>query len=358
MIRNLIILIVSFLLYCPLAEATVVKELTIESVPSGVEAYLLQGSRRVPLGKTPLTYEATFHSEISIIRIAFEIAGYETKIAEVSATQDKVSIILSPRGNTLSPAAIKDPNLRKIQQRIKPTVDKVLLKSSSLQSPAKWEIRSKVRVANIDGKNFIILPIGLIDSQYRVKSNSGNDYIESLLRDLWDQLGKKLVIPLFLELREEHDVIGIILDIAYDQSKRVFRVDSHVESKVEMECVPGTETTERYENCAKTVMMSVYDYGIKAYRMESKCVGGIVTQYINNPCLYKVPVTRTDLKVDPIAKTNIARGKIQYVFKYNIYVNEQVNNDIFKRLGIVVLNEEGFNVIRRGPVPSTLPTIP
>jgi hypothetical protein len=355
--RIILSLIVAYGFFVWPVEAAVVKELQIETSPMDAEAFLLQGTKRTPLGKTPLKYEATFHSEISIIRIAFEKAGYETKIVEISASQNRIYVDLNTRGYTLSPNAIKDPVLRNLHQRIKPLLDKQLSNLPPSQGPYRWEVQEQVRVAALDEKTFLILPIGLTDPKKSLPLPASPVENDAPLQSLWSQLGREIVIPLAQTLKGEKAISGTIAEVGYLPTKKDFKVGSRVETQVEMECVPGSEMVQVYDSCASQQMRHHSD-GRGNTRMSYDCVGGMVTRSVYNPCLYKAPVTRSTVVTDPVAKTEANRAKLQYVFSHDLLDPAMKESDIYSRLGIVGINEEGRIVLRRGSVPTSLPKIP
>ena len=351
--KSILLLVIACIFSIPPLEAAFVKQIHIDSDPVDAEVFLLQGARRIPLGKTPLKYEASFHSEISILRIAFEKAGFEGKVVEVSATQNSVQTKLNTRVYASTPDSLKDPVLRNLQQRIKPIIDKFFSEPVATQSNFQWAVGGQVNVAAFNGKTFIILPIALTDSNKNSLFSSSSAVNNTTLRALWDQLSQQVVFPLSIKLKHEDKLSGLIVEIANRHPKKEFQVGSRVETKVEMECIAGTEMVQAYDSCATKQMRHDPD-GRGNIRMSYVCVGGMVTRSVYNPCLYRTPISKSSVVIDPVAKTEVKRSKIQFIFTLDLLNQTSHLNDIFSRLGILCTNEEGRTVLNSGPVPPSL----
>lgn len=338
------------------AYGTMEKDLNIESVPSGADVYLKQATREILIGKTPFIYRAEFHSEVSILRMTFKKQGYETKTFEVSAKQDKVEVNLVSRPLFADPDTIQDPTLRQLQKRLAAEFNFKLQEFLSSKGPFEFDLAAPAWVTRLDDKIFLILPVELGKSKERMNPLAQSQN-EVFLRIVWEQFGQGMVIPLVKEVHNEPLLNGILLDIGYSRVRYGFDVSSHMESRIEMECVPGMEARQVYNPCLRRKIETYYSMGHIMTR-DAGCEGGFQTQMVHNPCVTKVPVTRTEVKIDPKSTTIPAHSRAQYVFSIDLIEVAGEQEKVYPQLGILLTNEKGEIVIKRGFIPSSLPRIP
>ncbi len=357
MIRKILLFFLIYGFWISTSQA-LVKEVNFESDPSGAEIYILRGTKQELLGTTPLKYQAEFHSEISILRFAVKKPGFKTQNIEVSSQQDKVSVKLTSQGFAADPAAINDPILRSLQARLVPTIDQTLPQILASKSEYDFEMSALVGVTKLDDKIFLILSMTLIPTK-DMKPLSKQNQNEEFLRTIWERFGRKIVIPLGSSVGNERLLNGIILDLNCNRLRQGFGVSSHLESRIEMECVPGTELKQVYNPCVRRRMETYYDRSLnRTVTREGGCEGGYETRSIFNPCLTKVPVTRREVKVDPKVTIAGAQIRAQYVYPIELAELAVEQDKVFSRLGVLLTNEKGEIVTKRGFVPSTLPRIP
>ena len=338
------------------AEAAVVKDMQFESVPSGAEVYLLQGTRQESLGTTPLKYQAEFHSEISILRFAVKKPGYKAQTIEVNAQQDRVVAKLTSQGFAAGPNTINDPMLRSLQERLAPIIDRTLLELLTSRGPYEFDLEGPVRVTKLDDKILLILPIELGKPKDKINP-AAQGQNEMFLKMVWDQFGPSMVIPLSKAVHSESLLNGVILDLRYSRVHRGFEVSSRMESRIEMECIPGTETRQVYNPCLRRKIETYYSMGQMMTR-DAGCEGGYQPQMVYNPCITKGPVTHTEVKIDPKSTTMPAQSRAQYVFPIELLEVASEQEKVYPQLGILLTNEKGEIVIKRGFIPSSLPRIP
>jgi hypothetical protein len=338
MIGKRILQFMVFTAWISVVQAAEAKDLQFESVPSGAEVYLLQGTRQEFLGTTPLKYEAEFHSEMSILRFALKKSGHKAQTVEVNAQQDRVVVKLTSQGFAANPSAINDPILRSLQERLAPTIDRTLPKLLAARSPYEFDLAGPVRVTRLDDKILLILPIELGKPKDKI-SPTAQGQNEVFLKMLWDQFGQNMVIPLAKAVRSERLLNGIVLDLGYSLVRHGFEVGSHMESRTEMQCVPGTE------------MRSIYNYCLTM--RGTTCVGGLEMQPVYDPCLTKVPVKYMEWKADPKATTVSIKSRARYVFPIELIELAGEQDKVFSQLGIQMTNERGEIVIKRGFIPSS-----
>ena len=358
MIGKGILLFIVLIAWISEVQAAVVKDLQFESVPPGAEVLLLQGTRQESLGTTPLTYQAEFHSDISILRFVIKKSGYKTQTIEVDAQQKKVTAKLTSQGFAADPGTINDPMLRSIQARLAPAIDRTLSKLPATKGEYEYELASPVRVAKMDDKILLILPLRLGATKGKT-APAGQSQNEEFLKAVWNHLGKKMMIPLGTAVRSERQLHGIVLDIDCSRLRHGFGVSSHMESRIEMECVAGTEMKQEYNPCVRHRMDTYYDASLnRMVTRDGGCEGGYEMRSVYNPCLTKVPVTRTQVKIDPKATTVALQSRAQYVMPMELIKEGDKQDKVFSKLGILLTNEQGEIVIKRGFVPSSLPRIP
>lgn len=354
---KLIPILTFLLLWVSIAQAVVDKDLHLESVPSGAKVYLLQGRRQVFLGATPLKYRASFHSKISVLRFSVKKSGYEPRNIEVDATQNRISVKLISRTFAAHPSTIDDLKLRSLQKRLAPVIDTTLSGLANEKGSFAFNIGRRVRISKLDHKNYVILPV-----EIERPEGGHKDFIrsrnEAFIRQVWDQIGREVVIPLAKATRKRAELEGVVLDVNLSQVHRGFKVSSHVKSQTEMKCVPGTVMKQVYNPCLRRRTEYYRDsYGNVHTRMGS-CEGGLVTTSVYDPCAQRIPVISRQTKINPEATIKRAQSRLQYILSMDSIDLATKHGKEYSQLGILLTDEKGEIVTKRGPVPSSLLRIP
>jgi len=349
-----LIVLLSLGIWISSSRAEVVKELRIESAPAGAEVFLKQGERETPIGKTPLTYKAEFHSEISILRMVFRKGGYQELLLEVSAKQDKVVANLAPRGIAANPTEHKDPELRAIQQRLNPLLNQTVPGMLEAKGPFDFDLAGPIRVARMDKKVFVVVPVALGSSKVSLKE-SGKARQEELLKAVWNQCGGSLAIPLARKLQGQAGIDGIVLDVAFNEQRYLFGVESRVETRVEMQCVPGNRMQQVFDACARRRMETYRDpSGIYSTR-DAGCEGGYVTRPVYDPCASKIPVTKSEVKVDPRAGVTRDQARARYILPLALIGQGATAEKLYEKVGVQLTDAKGTQIMGKGNLPAAPP---
>jgi hypothetical protein len=327
------------------AAAEIVRQVRIESVPSGAEVFLLQGGKRTLLGSTPVRPQLEFHSEVSVLRVSVSKSGFQTETAEVGAQQAELTVQLRPRRVAALPNEIGNEALRAIQGRIYRRIEEVVARSLA-SAPREWEIAGLVRVVDLDGKTYLVAPVS-VNKAPAVESSAAAS-------EVWRKVGTSLVQPLGEIARAESKIQGIVVSVVFGEIRREFAASGQVETRVEMQCVPGTEIVQEYDPCARQEEQMDGSRRTGLYR----CVSGTVTRSRFNPCLTKTPVTKTSVTVKPQATSRGERSKLQFVVPAAALGDLAGRREILPQIGVLRADAQGRVLERRGPVPSALPTIP
>lgn len=298
------------------------KTLTLDSTPPGAQVYLLRGAQRTPLGATPLKYEAEFHSEMSILRFAFELGGHESKTVEIAATARGAHVKLGDRPLVADPAEHKQETLRALQARINPGLERALRSQLKKHAAAGLELSGVAKLSRLDGDGiYLELPIALKSAQQPAE--------QSLMpRKIWDTVGGKIAADLESGPLRDSGLSGIVLRVRTDSLRRSFDVSSRVETKTEMVCVPGYD--KQWEDCFT-----------RSYT--GQCTGGY--RMIYKSCARVEPRTVSELVVDPRAAVGKSRARI-----YLIHVMQK---DLDKP-GMLQLDDAGKVRFKEGTVPAAL----
>lgn len=306
----------------PPSAATLQKTLKLESTPPGAQVYLLRGSQRTPLGVTPLEYQAEFHSEMSILRFAFELAGQESKTAEVAATARGAHVKLGNRALAADPAVHQQQALRELQRRLNPELEKSLRSLLKKHAAAGLELTDVARLRQLDADGiYLELPITL-----RLARQPGDQ--AALPRSIWDSIGKKIVADLKSGALSGHGLAGIVLRVQADSLQRSFNVNSRMETRTEMACVPGYD--KQWEDCFT-----------RSYT--GQCTGGY--RMIYKSCARMEPRVVNELVVDPRAVVGKSRA--------HIYLIHGMQKNLDKP-GMLQLDDAGNVRFKDGGIPAAL----
>lgn len=307
--------------------AKVEKKLSINSQPEGAEVYLVRGRKETLIGTTPFTANVSFHSDKSVIRMAFLKKGYNRLVLKVNAGQDKVKASLESQVLAVDPATHQNPRLRKIQEKLNPVITQNLLELMEKPDRLSVDLAAPIEIKEADGRIFIELPFTLIGMKDKLKGPFASRN-ELLVQKLWDQIGKDIALPLAKKIRGMVDIDGILLDVQINKQALLFNVKHKVETKVEQKCVGGY----RYE--------PVIDF-----------YGNSDTVAVYYPCIRKETVVRREVKIDPVFKRKKGQATVQYFLSFNMLDKELTPEKLFQNLGISYTDAKGKELISRGNLP-------
>jgi len=339
-----------FALLCTIAAgafAEVRKEVRLESEPQGAQVFLLRGTQRVPLGITPFAYEAEFHSEMSILRLRFERTGYEGKTLELKAAQDRVVAALDGVEFLASPDVHKEEPLKRLQEQVNAALSGALPEIYSRAGPWRIDFAGKGHVRRFaDGRVYLHLPFSM---QYTDgKAPPEEAALRGLALTLWDGVVRRLASEIWAKLAGAGEIHGLLLEAQANFLDRKFAVGSRVESRLEMECIPGTR--ERYDSCARQVAEYSTDCrnGICTSRQTgTRCEGGMKSVY--DACATRAPVTKMGVVISPTSRVGVARNRIYYLAAAGVTADAE-----FGAPGIREVDDSGRTVFKQGNVPECL----
>jgi len=311
-------------------EGPVTKSVRFESDPTGVEVFLKQGTKEISIGKTPFTYQAEFHSTISVLRLIAKKKGYETVKSEVSATQDILRLVLKPALLVEDPNVHQEPSLKALQQRINPILVKELPKMLEAEEDFSFDLAGPVRVADLDGDRALLLNLAMTNATGLPKG-SGKKRQQALLKTLWPALGKTVVLPLAATLKNEKELHSFLLQVFFNEQQLIFEVGVKTETKVRMECRPTLEL--------------VTEYGIG---------GGTRMGTVMNPCGRLEPVYTTEFKADPHAKSTSGQGRAQYMVPLLLLSKSPDLSQLYDKIGVSLVDAQGDTVEQHGTMAEVL----
>lgn len=334
--------------------AQLVKEIHIDSQPPGATIEMLVGARRQPVGQTPLTYTAEFHSEISVLRFSASMPGFEPREFEVAGKDDHVLIQLQERSFTTPPAELTDPALQKMQEQMVTAVEKIMRDALKQQSPFQLDLAKKIELHRIDGNAYLVVPLTVeqVPADYR-QVGAGN--AQAFLAELWNQLGDNFALALVAAARKVNGISGIVLDVDYSHMQSNFSVGFHQQSTVEMVCQTGTKMQAVYDSCASRRPVQYYNAQTHDwYTSGTECVGGTVYRPVVDYCAYKIPVTRTKFVADPTVSFAQTKSKAKYIGTLEVFGTATHAKDVYSRISTILTDSKGRILVRQGDLPPSL----
>lgn len=321
-------------LITPEALPEIKKTLHFESTPSGAEVYVKEGTREVSLGTTPLDYPAEFHSEMSVLRFTLKKKLYKPLAIEISAKEDRVSPSLVPLAIGQDPAKLTDPELRALQERLNPLLDRVLPPLLGKAGAFEFDLAEPVTVDRPKGEKTVLLAVPIQLGRSNVKlEGTGEARYGAFAKALWQQFGNTLALPLAKTLQNEKGLNEILMAVYFDEQRNLFGVESHVETRTEMECVAGYDQVFEYDACA--------------YYVNGNCRGGNKMKSRYNPCQFRRPVTKSELKINPQA--GVTRTQAQAGFFLPINLSQQASDAdaLFEKIDVLVTDAKGKQLFGR-----------
>jgi hypothetical protein len=333
--------------------AEITKSVHLESDPSGASIALVVGSKREVIGATPLDYRAEFHSEMSVLRFVASKAGYVARELEITPKDDRILIRLVGKPLTASPKSISEPGLRQLQERLNPTLERVVRDALKVQTPFTVDVARELRVESLDAKTYLVVPI-LVTQAPASFHHIGAENGEIFLVELWAQLGDAFAMPLARATTRTPGLEGIVLEVDYSMAQRGLDVAFRSESSVEMVCQPGTTMKSVWNSCA--TQQSVQDYNAQTHSWTSRmqCAGGFVSQPAYDPCATRVPVTHMSFVADPQASFSNAKTKARYVGSISALAVGTHAQDVYGKIGAVLIDTHGAVMTHHGALPASL----
>lgn len=329
-------------------QAEIVNEVQIESEPSVAEVFLRQGTKRSLLGMTPLRTQFEFHSELSVLLLVVSKNGFETQNVELGATQKRIVVTLVRRKFAAHPDKIANESLRNVQGRIVKRIERAMLSQMSASAAMEWEPGGTIGVESLDGQVYLMVPIKLSESG-RMKTAVSLVEDDKSVRDLWVRVAARLVKTFGEVALQERAIKGVIVDVEFGKLRQQFGVGSQVESRLEEQCVPGTETRQVYQPCARYVPRAYTDsFGVHT---RSECVAEYVTTYVHNPCQTRTQVTVSEVKVDPRATVKQGQVHLRFVATSEAIEHLRSGQDVFSEVGYVKSDDSGRILERKGRLP-------
>jgi hypothetical protein len=329
----------------PAALAEIVKPVSIESTPPGAEVFLLEGTRKTPLGTTPVKPDLEFNSEVSVLRLTLTKSGFQTETVEVSARQSALKVSLKPQRIAALPTEVPAGPLREVQARVHKRIDEVLGRALASAAARDWELAGTVRVVGLEGGTWLLAPVSARKLPPLESSAAAGE--------VWDRIRASLVQPLGEVARGEREIKGVVVSVGASEVRRDFAVGSQVESRLEMQCVPGTEIQQQYDACARRV--PVYD-GTRNTGL-TRCEGGTVMRQVFNPCMTKTPVTKSVVAVKPQATSRTDQAQLFFAVPAAALVDLKGRRELTAQIGVLRTDSQGKVLESRGPVPAPLPKI-
>lgn len=324
------------------------KVIRITSVPNGANVYLLQGKKQTLIGVTPFDYRAEFHSNISILRLKVSKVGYNSTPARLSAKNDVFNIRLSTTSYAAAANTVKNTQLRGIQKRLTPVIDRVL-PALIMKSGINNDDLGLLKVTKIGDKTILVVPLKL--SKNKITSNVQRK-TSDFVNEVWKKIGSALINPLTAKTQNEAKLDGILLAINYSNAENKFQVAHRQESKVEMQCQGGYVQKNEWTPCARTVQVYENHYDINGRFSRrpkgTRCEGGMVTRSVYEQCASKVPVTTYSIKTSPSMTLNKNTYRLQYLHLFDRNNPEKTKKISLQELGVLCTNSSGKILIEKG----------
>lgn len=321
------------------AGAQVRKTLRLDSVPPGAQVYLSVAGERKPLGTTPLDYEAEFHSEMSVLNLRFERAGYTPADLEITPARSRVVATLAETSVFAAAATQADGGLRALQERVAPAVGGVIRQALAAKSAEGVQLDGTASLRRVGGAPYLEVPLAL---PYAVKPS---DPAGEPARRLWRELGGDLAARVRRALPPASGLAGLVVLGRLRAGASSFAVGSSAESKTEIACLPGMRSV--YDSCA--TMQPTYETycnpsGQCFQRSTgSRCAGGMKSVF--DACATKGPVTKYVVRVDPRPTVHAAQARVVAVLDFAA---------AGQPARLAEFDEQGRTVFRNGPLPREL----
>lgn len=342
----------ALLLLATPALAEIARTVSVTSDPSDAEVFLLRGTREEPLGRTPLSYEATFHSEMSILRLAIKKSGYETRRVEISAAQPSLAVTLKPRGQVEAQRSTGNSQLDRLQARIVPQVTRVVSTGVETGMPYRLDDAREAQLRMLGGSIWLWVPLRIASGPEGL-DELGPRNASTLSRALWSQLDTTMLGGLASVLDTEETIRGVLFDVRYDESDSASGV--RVTETTEMVCEAGMRTEIRqvsepvYDACATMT----YD----SYSGTNRCQGGMVSKLVTkrvdvyDPCARRVPKAQVRFAPDALPKGPMPDARWRFAVQSDLVKRPMSADERYEAVGVAVTNSRGRDFWTHNEIP-------
>ena len=328
--------------------ASIVKKITIDSVPQGASVFLKRSRREVLIGKTPLDYSAKFHSKKTLIRLLVKKQGYENFQTMIRADQNKVIAELtrlrtemSLKNLGLSPSAYPDVKLQHAQTKLNSWLNKILPTLYLKDGMFGYDFSKPISVKFVESDVYVVFPV-LVTKFKHTFRGSNKEKERQILNALWLQFGETIILPLLETLEEEGLFEGIVLDVSLSVPDYQFGVKAGYRNKLVPHCVPGYVPGMVLDSCASRNYKGGY------------CVSGYRQGMVYSPCAQMTTIDIKKLQVDPNAETRNRTVHAKFIVPRNFVEKEMALDRLYEQIGVLLENERGEQLVAHGYLPASI----
>ncbi len=267
-------------------QAALLKELQITSHPEKAKVFLKRGRKELPLGETPLTYTAKFHSKISVLRLIFKKRNHEDLTLKISPANPNILAKLTPiepPALVLEPMQHNDSALAELQESLNPSLTSILLEILEKEESNDLEIVSPLSLTWENAQVFLKIPLATGSNRKPLQGSKQRK--EAALKELWSQILKGFLVPISALVVQKSKIKGVVVEVGLGQLQHKVKTTPRVVQTVEMQCKAGYDPCMQFNSCASS-------------DGRGNCIGGMVPGNCYNPCKFRVPVTKSEVKID------------------------------------------------------------
>ena len=300
-------------------QAKHVTEILFESQPPGATVSLLRGRKEELLGTTPFRASVSFRSATSIQRVLYRKPAHESVEAKLSGEDESIEISL-PRIPWLSEEDAKS----ELGEALIPVLERELVQVLE-KPPVTTELREACRLEEVEGRDRLVVPLVLreVDLDGRLPDRKR---AAAMTEALWSEVAGPIVIAVASELGSRS--LDVIVDVAFDENRHSFSVDSQVEVTIELECVAGSRQSWSYSSCARMV--------------SGNCQAGNTLVTERDPCMHRVPITKSELIIDPMIRASRDLGHVQFEVPAELSRSAETASELRDQVTIRVIDEGGL----------------
>lgn len=334
----------ALLLPCAPAQA-LEKTVRIESTPSGAEVFLLQGTRETLVGRTPFEYRAEFHSEMSILRLAFKKQGFDTRRVELAAKQSELLARLEVRA-LVAKAGAGDGAFATIQAKVRPALEPILARFLAAKDGPKFDLTRPAMVAGPAGAPRIEIRLDMQELAGAQKKLSTQE-AEASAREVWRAVATGLAQPAArLVVAGDPRLSGLLLEVRYANVRRRFTVGTRTDTRMESQCQPGQVSVQVWNPCQRLEMQVGQSSGAA-----TRCVGGMETRYQHSPCAYRIMVPVNETVLDPKLQLEAGTLLFRFYLPRELAASDAQVAGLFEQLAVLVQSSADEVLLNRGTIP-------
>jgi hypothetical protein len=207
------------------------RRIKIVSDPAGALICKKDGRNYECRDKTPANILLEFHSEISKVKLLLKKTGFVNQTQEVNAHEREFSVHLKKRRILADPGKITDNDLKQLQARVNPLLEKLIYDSNSFFAGVFIDFVGDICLIRLKGEEYLEVGvlltepyIGKLKPLFRM--DSPNARRQKIVSTILNDIAVDIEYEIVKALQQIEQIKGIALTLYYPRDAAVLVDDT------------------------------------------------------------------------------------------------------------------------------------